>query len=191
MKRESSSRKWEKYSDKEWKQILRELRNYTKAKCTVLPADVEPDDIASESLKRVLEGSRNWNLEKYPDLLSLLKSTVDSIISKIWKLACSKERMRETKGYTNIEVLEKYESPDAEKREQEQYFEKRLDEIRVSAEGDEDLEEMFLAIKYGCFSRSQIAEYLKWDIKRVDNAIKRLKRRITKKSQQEEGGANE
>jgi DNA-directed RNA polymerase specialized sigma24 family protein len=182
-----SRQKWEQFTDKEWKQILLQLRKHAQAKCTILPADVEPDDIASEALTRVLEGFRNWNQEKHPDLLHLLKSTVDSILSKIWKLKENKYRLRESVEYTNISALENYESSETENKEMREDFENRLDEIRSYVEGDNELEELFLAIEYGHFSRSEISEFLQWETRKFDNAKRRLKRLIEKNNKKEKG----
>ncbi len=188
MSLDESKQKWEQYTDKEWKQILLQLRNYAKAKSTILPADMEPDDLASEALTRVLEGSRKWNQDKYPDIIFLLKSTVDSIISKIWKLKDNVHRLRECGEYTNIKALENYESPEAEKNEMNEVLESRLDEIRSYIEGDNELEELFLAIEYGNFSRKEIIEVLKWETKKFDNAMKRLKRIVKNKNEEMKGG---
>lgn len=164
-------------TDDEWRIILLNIRKYCKIKCTVLPADVEPDDIACEAIKRVLEGTRNWNREKCPDLLKHLQGTVDSIVSKIWKLRHNRARMGESHGVTNLDKLEEY-SEEMPSEPNADYFETRLEQLREITKGDSDLEYFFLAIECGAKSFQELARVLDWEIAKVYTVKRRLMEKI-------------
>lgn len=164
--------------NEDWKQILLKLRRYTHAKCTILPTDVEPDDIACKALERLLTGSRKWNKAKCPDLLVLLEGIVDSILSKIWSLQCNKVRMKESPDFTNIDALEKYAEETSNEEQDTNYLEDRLNKLRGIVEGDPELEDFFLAIECGHATRQEIAETLGWDLKKVYAVTRRLKEKV-------------
>jgi DNA-directed RNA polymerase specialized sigma24 family protein len=177
--------------NEDWKQILVRLRRYAQAKCTILPADVEPDDVACEALERLLTGSRKWNKAKCPDLLVLLEGIVDSILSKIWSLQCNRVRMKESPDFTNIDAFEKYAEETSNEVQDTPYLENRLDELRGIVEGDPELEDFFLAIECGHATRKEIAETLGWDIKKVYAVTRRLKEKVERHRKDRQAGGEQ
>lgn len=166
-------------SEEDWKAILLRLHRYTVTKCRILPADIEPDDIASEALRRVLQNSRKWNKEKQPDIFYLLTGTVDSILSKLWSLKDNKHRMRETFSRTNITELEKY-SEEMTPEEEENWYDVHLKRLQKIVEGDEELEYFLLAIESKCDSYETIAKTLDWDIQKVYRVKRRMKDKVVR-----------
>ena len=177
---EINNNNWHDITDEEWKQILAKLYEYVKIKCTILPNDLEPKDIANEALKRVLEGSRKWNTEKCPDILWFLRGTVDSIISKIWKLKCNKHRIFETEKFSNLEVIEQIASDSLNDIENRECFDDRLSQLMSSVEGDEELEDLLLTMADGFLTSDELCRQLEWSKDRFYNAKRRLKRNILK-----------
>lgn len=83
----------ERLADVDWDGIYRSLLKYTKIKVyrlhwplgpEVLPSGYDAEALAQESILRLLNGERNWDVVKFPDLLDFLKaSVIDSLVSHL------------------------------------------------------------------------------------------------------------
>jgi hypothetical protein len=150
------------------------------------PSGQGPDDVAAEAIVRLIEGRRNYDDQKYPDLLEYLKKSVTkSIVSHI------------------------IDSPDFEKRKPIPHVlteDGEIEEIEIESEGDDttlvymqkDLVEKINAIlqekfaqdnivlgilecmKAGIDKPSEMAEYLEVETSDVNNAQKKLRREFDK-----------
>lgn len=84
-----------KISQERWNDYHHELVLYAQSKCNKwswktedkenLPQGYSPESIATEAVRRLFRGTRNWNHEKYPgeNPVRFLKSVVRSIVSEI------------------------------------------------------------------------------------------------------------
>jgi hypothetical protein len=174
----SPQRDWTKYTDEEWKQILSDLIKYAKIKCAVLPIYMEPEDIAYEALRRILDNTRQWNKDKYPNILQLLRGAVDSIFYSHYHSPKVKFLKAEIHENSTESSIEKYGNSISNEESFNQYCERRLNQLNTIVSGDCELEELVLAMECGYIDYDDIARELQWDKKKLYNAIKRLKRRI-------------
>ena len=74
-------------SDEQWALILKKLTLYADYKLDNLGFQprtefdsVDGEDFVQEAIKRVIEGTRKWNIDKHPDFLIFLKMVVKSLI---------------------------------------------------------------------------------------------------------------
>jgi hypothetical protein len=181
-----------KLTQEQQRQLLDRLTIYTERKYRRLgwfkngqyrsPSGQGPDDVAAEAIVRLIEGRRNYNEQKYPDLFGYLKDSVTkSIVSHI------------------------IDSPDFDKKKSMPHVlteDGEIEEIEIKSEGDDpsmlymqkDLVERINAVlqerfaqdnvvlgilecmKAGIDKPSEIAEYLDVKINDVNNAQKKLRR---------------
>ncbi len=176
----------------DWKRISIELEEYAiyKAKRLYwksgyrdLPQGKTPEDVAYEAIEKTLSGERNWNPDKNPDILSFLKSVVDSLIYHLVQSTNHKVvdplpinpdgGIREDK-IPNV-------PPDQEKyllaEERERKLAKTILELTT---GDSGLEAIMEAIMEGCIKAKNIAEASNMDVKHVYGLIRKLKLRVLK-----------
>src|SRR6476620_1001135 len=59
-----------------------------------VPGGYEPYDFALDAIQQLLDGSRSWNREQYPTLEAVLRSFIDSTISKAVNLIENKKERR-------------------------------------------------------------------------------------------------
>ncbi len=173
----------EKIDDSQWSLIIASLIIHASYKFRLnswkcqLPKGNEAKDIAFEAINDLLTGERNWNTEKYPEIIDFLKGVVDS---KIYNLARSGDHKSRTMA-DNDEIVSKAKSkPDSEYEievEKEEEFRDRLFEC---VSGDDVLEETLLYLVED-YKPRDIAQELDIPVDEVYNRIRRLRRHLNKK----------
>jgi hypothetical protein len=169
-------------SDDEWKEVLLRLLKYAKDKCRLLPGHMEPEDMVCNAVELALSGKRKWNTDKYPDVFRFLKGVIDSVWHNLWrKQECTRSTSSEVEleKATERQSVERYESQDGEfEEEQGSEIDRRLKLIEEAAEGDEELEDMYLALECGCSSVKEIASMLKWTLKKTYKVKAKLAKKL-------------
>ncbi|MBW8016143.1 MAG: hypothetical protein FVQ82_08150 [Planctomycetes bacterium] len=150
-----------------------------------IPSGQGPDDVAAEAIIRLVEGKRNFNEDKYPDLLTFLRSVVDSIVSHIIestefvKQKSMPHVLTEDGEIEEIELVSEIDDPSTI------YIKKDLVEkiniiLQEKFAQDEIVLGIIECIEAGIYNRSEVIEYLEVKTKDFDNANKRLKREFDK-----------
>jgi DNA-directed RNA polymerase specialized sigma24 family protein len=180
-------------SDDGWKELLERLTHH--AACRVLrhtwrglrlsqggavPGGVDPADLAAEAITDVIDGTRQWNRETDPDFLDFLRSVVDSKVSHLVnrtenrvarRLAAVKE------GAPEFQVADPHPDPATEfmnAKALEEFHAAVLKEIA----GDNLVEGIFECLAAEITKPSEMADVLGVSVKEVNNAQKRLKRKV-------------
>ncbi len=191
----------------DWDLIITELtrhaiwraRRYTWATgdTNVLPKGKTPEDIALDAIKKIWLGQREWDPNKYPDLLLHLKWIVTSDIDHLFKSWEHKKTTRlnsiqsnETTADSQSEISPQSISPtynipltpeeelvSSEEREAANAF---LSQLRDSVSGDDELELLLLCLEEDIDKASDIARETGWDINKVYNLKRKLGRKASK-----------
>ena len=149
------------------------------------PCGQGPDDVAAEAIIRLIEGRRNYDDQKQPDLLVYLRSVVDSIVSHVIKSADFDKRKSMPKVLTEDGEIEEIEIESGVATPSLVYMQKDLVE-RINAILKERFAQDDVALgileclKAGIDKPSEIAEYFDIKINDVNNAQKRLRRAFDK-----------
>lgn len=162
-----------------------------------LPKGNSPADVALNAIGKVWDGTREWDPEKYPDLLThlkwIVKSDVEHLYSSLEHHTTCRMPMVIKEDGTRIELVETAcEHPHSiEERiltpedeliaKQEQEHEKDLlAELYDAVKGDEDLELLLLCFEDGIDKPDAIAAETGWGIKTVYNLKRKLLRKAAK-----------
>ncbi len=153
------------------------------------------DDIAAEAITDVIEGRRAWDQGAEPDFLKFLKSVVDSKVSHLVRTVENRKTRRLGPPNADDETSTTYQMVSSDP-----------DPADVVADNDEALEFQKSVIKalqgdefayrvMECLEAeltpSEIAEYLGEPISEVNNAQKRLRRKVEKvQDTHRKGGRN-
>jgi len=191
----------------DWKDILLRLTKfaYWQAKryswrtkgINQLPGGKTPEDVVCEAIHKIWNGTRNWDPDKYPDLLIHLMWIVKSDIGHL----CSSLEHKKTGQLVENGAEDNKEAsfngvcsdPQSEihghiptpeeiidikaKEEREQKLKKMLFDI---VKDDEDLEILFLCFDEGIYKPSDISKETGWDISKVYNLKRKLQRKAPK-----------
>lgn len=133
-----------------------------------------------DAISKTLEGVRNWDPAKQSDLFHFLTGVVDSDISNL----CTSKEHRSM----NSDGLSSEKSPSlvdsaleqAPSIDQEIIASELEDMMRNEVNGDDDLELMLCLVYDDEMSDQEIAAYTSWEISKVYNLKKKLRRRISK-----------
>jgi len=188
----------------DWEEIILKLTRYSywqankytwQTKSNIdLTRGKTPKDIALEAIKKVWEGTRAWNPDKYPDLLTHLKWIVKSDLQHLWSSLEHRKTERTDKYNENSRNIEdiKQTSTDAipqihghvsspleiiDKKEKEERFNKIKSRLDGIVKDDEDLEMLLLCLEEDIYKPKNIAKETGWDISKVYNLKRKLKRR--------------
>ena len=162
-----------------------------------LPKGNSPEDIALNAVEKVWDGTRDWDPDKYPDLLKHLKWIVKSDIEHLFSSLEHKTTGRMTVlvkdmgtevewGETACEhphsISEKVFTPEEKLlAKQNQKSEKALiAELHDAVKGDDDLELLLLCFEEGIDKPEKISIETKWDINKVYNLKRKLLRKAAK-----------
>jgi RNA polymerase sporulation-specific sigma factor len=156
------------------------------------PRGHKPEEIACEAITRVLSGPRNYDARKCPDFYQYLRGVVRSIISHIVGSSDFKRRMSIPSATTSEEetIEIKQESKEVDplqaciEKEQVDINKNLIRKVESVLEKDFSEDKIVIGIyecyKAGIYKRSELAEYLEVDVKEIDNAQKRLRRKMDK-----------
>ena len=185
------------FENADWNDIILKLTHYALQRARVyawksgksdqLLGGKNPEDIACEAIEKVLSGIRNWDPDKYPNLLTHLKWVVKSDMEH---LASSMEHRTTGRMPELGEGEEGYETnPDLSSQtpeemliacEKEDLEERLKDELYAMVKGDEDLEMLLLCFEEGIDKPEIIAAQTGWDVPKVYNLKRKLFRRAVK-----------
>jgi DNA-directed RNA polymerase specialized sigma24 family protein len=135
-----------------------------------LPQGHMPEDVVQEAFKRVFEGKRNWNRDRYPDFAAFIKSVVDSLISALFG---SKEFQLE-----DYEVDPTNKSTGVDFVDQE-CFEAFKQLLREAAGGDVNLEVVAEGMEDG-MKPGEIAGVIGIESSAVSQMKRKIQRRVTR-----------
>lgn len=151
----------------------------------------DPAEIAAVAICKVIDGTRNWNRSDQPDFEAFLKGIVDSEISH--QVTASDNRRRSSDQVSDTVAFDSRPSPhgapdrrmrDADNvAEAEQFRTLVLQEI-----GDDELVvRLFECLSADITAPSEIAILLERDVKEVNNAQKRLRRKVDSALRKQKG----
>ena len=172
------------------------LYKWKSGAATQLPGGKTPEDIACDAIEKVWSGIRNWDPDKYPNLLKHLMWIVDSDMEH---LVCSMEHHKtrrlpgakegEETGPTYGEIIPDPSSPiqisgmiptpeeELLAHEGEIFEQKLITELYAAVKGNEDLEFLLYCFELGIDKPAEIAAQMKWDVSKVYT----LKRKLIRK----------
>ena len=162
-----------------------------------LPKGNSPDDTALNAIEKVWDGTRDWDPDKYPDLLKHLKWIVKSDIGHLFSSlehkttgrmpVLIKDNGTEVElGGTACEhphsISDKVLTPEEElivkqKKESEKAL---IAELNDAVKGDDDLELLLLCFEESIDKPETIAIETNWDINKVYNLKRKLLRKATR-----------
>lgn len=193
----------------DWKDIILRLTHYAYWKSSKytwrsgdpdrLPGGKTPEDIALGAVQKVWTGERDWDPDKYPDLLKHIMRIIDSDLNHLINSAEYKKSVRMPEridemgtGGAHDEALDDTSSPIQKAnqirspeeqliaREQREFEEKVKNEFYDTVKGDEDLEMLWLCFDEGIDKPEKIATQTGWDIQKVNNVKRKLFRKAGK-----------
>lgn len=159
-----------------------------------------PIDIACEAIKKVCNGTRNWDPDKYPNLLKHLMRIVDSDMGHLYfslehKKTGSLPQPRSDNisptGFNEIPsdpsspIHTHFPTPEEAliSSEEKDLEEKLKKELYNLVKGDEDLEMLLLCFEEGMDKPERIADETGWEISKVYSLKRKLKRKAAKINQ--------
>lgn len=191
----------------DWNDIILKLTRYAifRARCYTwrpkksdqLLGGKTPADIASEAIEKVWSGTRDWDPDKYPDLLKHLMWIVYSDMGHLYSLmehkktsSLPKSRSEDNSPIEFSEIpsdpsspIHTYiQTPEEEliAREEKDLEEKFKKELYNLVQGDDDLEMLLLCFEDEIDKPERIAEETGWEISKVNNLKRKLKRKAEK-----------
>jgi len=162
-----------------------------------LPKGNSPADVALNAIGKVLNGTREWDPDKYPDLLThlkwIVKSDVEHLSSSLENKKTGRVPVVIREDGTEVELVEtacehpnsisaKILTPEEEliDKQKNEYENKILAELHDAVKGDQDLELLLLCFEEGIDKPEKIAIEADWDINKVYNLKRKLLRRAAK-----------
>ena len=162
-----------------------------------LPRGKAPEDIAIDAIEKVWNGTRDWDPDKYPDLLVHLKWIVKSDIEHLFssmehqktgRIPTPKGDEKTEPSYGEIVRDPSSPTPETASTPEEELIaqenmrleEKLKDELYSAVKGDEDLELLLVCFEEGIDKAEAIASQTGWDVKKVYNQKRKLLRRAAK-----------
>ena len=148
------------------------------------PKAISPQDLAAEAIVSVIQGNRHYNPETYPDFMTFLRSIVDSQINNLSKLVEHKRKKSLVQErHENTDNPEPMGFPGNEPDPSrtcinKELVEKLKESLAPDFKEDKLVREIFECLEAGITTRRDMAEVLGVNEKEVDNAQKRLRRRI-------------
>lgn len=176
----------------DWPSVLPPVLKYAEAqakKYKWLGVDVDPDDLVQNAIQLAYSGQRKWDREKCPRLDKFLIGIIRSITSHNAEHENNfpKESIFDVNGKIKNNLI--YNSKDKKdsfsaagnpenelvENEKEKILEDTLKKI---ASEDDELGMVILCLEDGINKRSKIAEETNFDINKVYNLIRKLKRKL-------------
>jgi hypothetical protein len=178
----------------DWESISRVLLDHTLLKVNKaywrsgranLPGGNQVKDIVVDSIGAVYLGERNWNPEDEPDIVEYLKGVVDSKVSHLLERYDHKHQQYKLGGGdTSVTTAEDSPIPDLEDVGQNPLSEAIAQDwwnrLWKASGDDEDMQFVLICFEEGVTDRSGLAEKLGWEVIRVDNTLKRIRRHMKK-----------
>lgn len=179
-------------TDDEWTALVERLTQH--ASCLILrhswrglridqggsvPGGVDPVDLASTAITDVIQGKRVWNRETDPNFLDYLRSVVDSKVSHLVNGLENRKNRRMTRGAAESECDAPSREPEPVTAHIDRESLDRLHAAIIEAiRSDKLVEDIFECLNSGMTKPADIAIILEVTVKEVNNAQKRLKRKV-------------
>jgi hypothetical protein len=173
-----------------WQEISPKLLRFANSKAWMLErigiADVDHEDLIQEAILLAFGAGpdftyRNWNKKTYPELAGFLISVIKSILNhKIAHHLTFKSDSKSLDDHSFDErdlVNSSPKSPEEILTEEYDLFNLKA-AIRERVNGDEGMEMVLNSLEEGISKPQHIAEETGYDINKVNNVLKRLRRRI-------------
>lgn len=162
-----------------------------------LPKGNSPADVALSAIEKVWDGTREWDPDKYPDLLKhlkwIVKSDIEHLHSSLEHQTTGRMPMAIKKDGTWVElgenacehphsINERASTPEEELivKQKQEHEENVLSELYDAVKGDDDLELLLLCFDDGIDKSDAIAAETGLDIKTVYNLKRKLLRKAAK-----------
>lgn len=150
-----------------------------------LPRDWTPEDVVNEAIYLLLNGDRNWDQNRFPDLTIALKGMIKSLFYHIPRLKYNKMEVKPVDEDGNsIPIMDLAEGPN-ETQTDEPHDSELMSQIENAIKDDDELMEVYFAILEGHIKPRAIAKKLGIEVKETNKRLKRL-RRICQKNVRKE-----
>ena len=181
------------FTEDQWIKTLKHLTVYAQRKFIRLgwwyesPSGHKPEEIAVDAIIRVIDGPRTYDAQKCPDFNQYLRGVVRSMISHIIDKRKATPRITTNEGETkeiNKEIIELNPLQICIEKEQIDINKSTIQKVESILEEnfseDKTVIDIYECYKAGIYTRSELAEYLEVDVREIDNAQKRLRRKLDK-----------
>ena len=182
-------------AEADWPVILPRIIKYAKAKVKKFQAlgipSLDPEDLVHEAILRAFSARREWNQERYPDVGSFLKSIISSLCShelshykrfRHYRFGAFEEATQDPleAEASQVEPVASRSPNPEEVIVQEQRAKEIIEKISQLQEDDEEVQMVLLCAEEGISKPRDIAEQTGYEIKRVYNILRRLRRNLEK-----------
>jgi hypothetical protein len=150
-----------------------------------VPGGYEAYDFALDAIEKMLDGRRPWNREKYLTLDAALRATVDSDVNHLAESVDNARGRRLAPESSKCETAQAYQVPGTELNPlnlvidrdwQERFHKAAMKELK----GDDFLVKVFECLVAEFTKPEEIAMMLDTTVEDVNNAKKRLRRKLEK-----------
>ncbi|MFC1833645.1 sigma-70 family RNA polymerase sigma factor [Thermodesulfobacteriota bacterium] len=156
-------------------------------------APPDPEDLVNEACCRLFSGSRSWDYERYPDLGTHLTHIIRSIASHERRRLVGRNSLSlnqdESEGSALLEAEAVSSSwapriPNPEElMDLRQRWKDLHSQLAVICEEDEEVGFVVMCFEDEKTKPREIGTALGWDVQRVNNALKRIRRKLRAKRQ--------
>jgi hypothetical protein len=172
----------------DWKgEVLPRLLKYASARTQQFRllgiVDLDPHDLVSEAITLVYSGSRKWNKELYIDLINFMISVIRSITNHRLKhyYQFKKDTFLLDDSHDKSKELVSLSPRDPGTLVTEKYNLMNLQNTIYNAiAGDDEAGMVLLCIESDNITPKEISEETGYEVKHVNNIIKRLRRKVLK-----------
>lgn len=168
----------------DWPEILPRLLKYARARAKTFRfvgiADIAPDDLVGEAVTLAYSGKRKWNKKLYPEpinfLISIIKSIANHKLEHYFQFKKGSLHIDDVSDKSKELASLSPESPETIVTEKNSLLnlQKALHE---AISGDEEAGMVLLCIETGKTKPKEIAEETGYDVKQINNILKRLRRK--------------
>lgn len=174
---------WDYALSKALKQAIAEMKIFESMGLS--PPD--PEDLVNDACTKVLSGVRKWDHRRYPDLGNHLSWIIRSDASHERRRLCGIIPVALDAGIESFHTAEREMaaspwSPRSQNpeelmvvRQQNTEFQKWLNQV---SKQDEEVGLVLICLQDGITRPSEIADVVEWDIRKVNNVLKRTRRKI-------------
>jgi hypothetical protein len=184
------------WTDERWNEAVERLTLHVYRKCVRLhwrgmpfakggsvPGGVTPQDVAAEAIEDAIAGKRVWNPEVEPDFYSYLRSVVDSKVSHLAECLENQMTRRVLVPADGDDPPPAYEvadpAPDpANVCVNKDSLEKFRGAVLAAIQGDALVEGVFSCLEAEVDKPQEMAVLLDATVKDINNAQKRLRRKV-------------
>jgi len=148
------------------------------------PGGIEADDLAQSAIVDVINGNRTWDPKANPDFLKFLESVADSKVSHLVEAVENRKTRRLGPANAGEESSDAYQvaargpSP-ADLVANRESAERYRTAVITCLEGDDLAYSILECLEAEIVRPSEIAEMLEISVTKVNNALKRMRRKLS------------